>query len=121
MSYVDGYVLPLPEKNREIYRDIAQKCGEIWIEHGALAYKECIADDMNAEWAAGSFPKAVGAAEGETVIFAFVIFKSRQHRDEVNAKVHNDPRMKNMCGGPDNAPFDVSRMMYGGFSLLVDL
>lgn len=89
---------------------MAQKAGEIWMEHGALAYKEC---------ASGSFPRCAGTESGETVIFAFIIFKSREYRDEVNAKVHQDPRLQ--CGDMDNMPFDCKRMIYGGFTTLVDL
>ena len=119
MSYIDGYILPIPENNLEAYREIAQKAGEIWMEHGALAYKECAGEDLYPEWASGSFPKSAGAESGETVIFAFIIFKSREHRDEVNAKVHQDPRLQ--CGDMDNMPFDCKRMIYGGFTTLVDL
>ena len=120
MSYVDGYVLPLPEQNIEAYREMAQIAGNIWMEHGALAYKECIAEDLNSEWAKDSFPRAANAKTGETVVFAFIVFKSREHRDEVNAKVHQDPRLTG-CGDMENMPFDMGRMIYGGFTTLVDL
>jgi uncharacterized protein YbaA (DUF1428 family) len=120
MSYVDGYVLPLPEQNIEVYREMAQNAGSIWIEQGALSYKECIAEDMNSEWAKDSFPRSVQAEKGETVVFAFIVFKSREHRDEVNARVFQDPRMKG-CGDNEVMSFDNKRMIYGGFTTLVDL
>lgn len=119
MSYVDGFVLPVPENRLEDYRVMAQQAGEVWMEHGALAYKECVGEDLNSEFANGSFPKIAGAQEGETVILAFIIFNSREHRDEVNAKVHQDPRMQ--CGDMKDLPFDCARMNYGGFTTLVDL
>jgi uncharacterized protein YbaA (DUF1428 family) len=120
MSYVDGYVLPLPEQNIDAYREMAQNAGTIGMEHGALTYKECIAEDMKSEWAKDSFPKAVAAKASETVVFAVIIFKSREHRDEVNAKVFQDPRLKG-CGDAETMPFDINRMVYGGFSAIVEL
>ncbi|NOT13270.1 MAG: DUF1428 domain-containing protein [Methylococcaceae bacterium] len=120
MSYVDAYVLPLPTQNIEAYREMAENAGKIWMEHGALVYKECIAEDMNSEWAKDTFPKSVNALADETVIFAFIVFKSREHRDEVNAKVHKDPRLAG-CGSMETMPFDMNRMTYGGFTTLVDL
>ncbi len=120
MSYVDGYVLPLPTANLDAYRSMAEQAGKIWMEHGALAYKECLAEDMDVEWAKGSFPRSAGAGKDETVIFAFIIFKSREHRDEVNAKVHADHRLSG-CSDMQNMPFDLKRMIYGGFTTLVDL
>ncbi|MGQ0442043.1 MAG: DUF1428 domain-containing protein [Methylophilaceae bacterium] len=120
MVYVDGYVLPLAEAGIATYQAIAQKAGEIWMKHGALAYKECIAEDMDSEWAKDSFPKAVNAANNETVVFAFIIFKSKAHRDEVNAKVHQDASMAGLCD-ETNMPFDIQRMIYGGFTTIVDL
>lgn len=120
MSYVDGYVLPLPTANLDSYRAMAERAGQIWMEHGALAYRECVAEDTDSEWAKGSFPRSAGAGKGETVIFAYIVFKSREHRDEVNAKVHADPRL-NGCGDANNMPFDCARMIYGGFTTLVDL
>ncbi|MEZ5535255.1 MAG: DUF1428 domain-containing protein [Thiolinea sp.] len=119
MSYVDGFVLPAPIDRLDEYRKMAQSAGEIWMEHGALAYKECVGDDLNSEFAGGSFPKIAGAQEGETVVFAFIIYKDRAHRDEVNTKVHQDPRMQ--CGDMNDLPFDCNRMNYGGFTTLVDL
>lgn len=117
MAYVDGYVLPLPTRNIPAYRRIAKKAGEIWRGHGALEYKEWVADDLKAEELV-PFTQCAQAKSDETVIFAYIVFKSRAHRDRVNAKVMNDPRLKDM--DPTNVPFDCKRMAYGGFKLLVD-
>lgn len=123
MTYVDGFLLPLPEKNIEAYREMAAKAGAVWMEHGALAYKECIADDVNPEWAKTKFPEIAKAGAGDTVIFAFIVYKSKEHRDEVNAKVMQDERIRETC--PEHSdkpmPFDMARMAYGGFDVLVDL
>jgi uncharacterized protein YbaA (DUF1428 family) len=119
MSYIDGFLLPLATGNIEKYRQMAEAAGKIWIEHGALAFRECIADDMAAQGMA-AFPEVIKTNEGETVIFSYIVFKSREHRDEVNAKVMADPRIKSLCD-PDNPPFDFSRMAYGGFKTLVEL
>lgn len=117
-KYVDGYVLPVPKKNLKAYRRIAQKAGKIWREHGALEYRECAGDDLNVKGLV-PFPRQVKLKPGETVVFAWVVFKSRAHRDRVNAKVMKDPRLADMC--VDAMPFDVKRMAYGGFKTLVDL
>ena len=112
MTYVDGYVLPVPKNKLEVYRKIATKAGKIWKEHGALEYKECAGDDMKTGFGV-PFPKTMKLKTGETVIFAFVVFKSRAHRDKVNAKVMKDPRL---TAGMEEAdmPFDCKRMVYGG-------
>ena len=117
MAYVDGYVLPVPTKSITAYRRLAKKAGQIWREHGALEYKEWVADDMNAQELV-SFTQCAQAKPDETVVFAYIVFKSRAHRDRVNAKVMNDPRLASMK--PESVPFDVKRMAYGGFKLLVD-
>ena len=117
MTYVDGYVLPVPKNKLEVYRKIATKAGKIWKEHGALEYKECVGDDMKTGFGV-PFPKTMKLKPGETVIFAFVVFKSRAHRDKVNTKVMKDPRLAEM---PKEMPFDVKRMSYAGFNTLVDL
>ena len=117
MRYVDGFVLPVPKKNLQAYRRLAQKAGKIWREHGALDYKECVADDLNVKWGV-RFPRAAKIKPGETVVFSWIVFKSRAHRDRVNAKVMKDPRLANM--DPKSMPFDVKRMVYGGFKILVD-
>jgi uncharacterized protein YbaA (DUF1428 family) len=119
MAYVDGFVLPLPKKNVEIYREIASKCGAIWREHGALQFRECIADDVK-PGKLTSFPQSVNLEADETVIFSWIVYESRAHRDEVNDKVMKDPRMAEMMN-PASMPFDGKRMIYGGFEVLVDL
>jgi uncharacterized protein YbaA (DUF1428 family) len=119
MRYVDGFVLPVPKKNLQRYRSISQKAGKIWREHGALEYVEAVGDDLEIEFGA-SFTKTIKPKAGETVVFSFIVYKSRAHRDRVNAKVMADPRMNKMMGkGP--MPFDLKRMVYGGFKMLVDL
>lgn len=118
MRYVDGYVLPVPKKNLQLYRSIAQKAGKVWREHGALQYVEAAGDDLDIKFGV-SFARTIKLKPGETVVFSFIVFKSRAHRDKVNANVMKDPRMaKMMEKGP--MPFDVKRMVYGGFKILVD-
>jgi uncharacterized protein YbaA (DUF1428 family) len=118
MRYVDGFVLPIPEKNLQAYRTIAQKAGKIWREHGALEYVEAAGDDLEVKFGL-SFTQAIKPKRGETVVISFIVFKSRADRDRVNAKVMKDSRMlKMMEKGP--MPFDVKRMVYGGFKMLVD-
>ena len=118
MRYVDGYVLPVPKKNLQAYRRIAQKAGRVWRDHGALEYRECVGDDLNVKMGV-PFPRSVRLKGGETVVFSWIVFKSRAHRNRVNAKVMKDPRIKDM-GDPKDMPFDVKRMAYGGFKVLVD-
>ncbi|HEY3204086.1 MAG TPA: DUF1428 domain-containing protein [Thermoanaerobaculia bacterium] len=115
--YVDGYVLPVPKKNVEAYRRIAQKAGRVWREHGAFEFRECVGDDLRVKGMA-TFPSRFKARPGETVVFSWIVFKSRAHRDRVNAKVMKDPRIASM--DPKSMPFDVKRMVYGGFEVLVD-
>jgi uncharacterized protein YbaA (DUF1428 family) len=119
MAYVDGFVLPVPTSNIEAYRAIATRCGEIWREHGALEYRECIADDVK-PGKLTSFPQAVNLEDGETVVFAWIVYASREQRDEVNDKVMNDPRMAALMT-PESMPFDSKRLVYGGFELMIDL
>lgn len=117
MAYVDGYVLPVPKNKVKAYRALAQKASKVWRDHGALEYKECVADDVKpGKWT--SFPQSVKKKPNETVIFAYVVYKSRAHRDSVNAKVMKDPRLSKMCD-PKNMPFDAKRMFWGGFKVLV--
>jgi len=120
MSYVDGYVIPISNDKVIAYKNLAEEMGAIWMEYGALAYKECIADDIDAEFGEGKFRQASGASDGETVIFAFIIYKSREHRDEVNKKVIQDIRIKKSCD-EHNMPFEMKRMIMGGFNVVVDL
>jgi len=118
MSYVDGYVLPVPKKNLATYRSVARKAGKIWREHGALEYKECVGDDLKVKMGA-PFPSSIGAKSSEAVIFSWIVFKSRAHRDRVNAEVMKDPRLAKMMDA-NAMPFDCKRMVYGGFKTLVD-
>lgn len=117
MSYVDGFVLPVPRKNLEAYRAMAEKSGAIWKEYGALDYREYVADDVS-PGKLTSFPQSVSLEEGEVVIFSWIEYRSRAHRDEVNEKVMKDPRIQAM-GPPNPMPFDAMRMIWGGFTELV--
>jgi uncharacterized protein YbaA (DUF1428 family) len=117
MRYVDGYVLPVPKKNLRTYRRMAQKAAKVWRKHGALEYFECVGDDLSPKWAGIKFPRAVRAKPGETVVFSFIVFKSQAHRDSVNARVMKDPFMDEYKDKP--MPFDVKRMAYGGFKVIV--
>lgn len=119
MAYVDGFILPLPKSNIEKYREVATRCGEIWREHGALQFRECIAEDVK-PGKLTSFPQAVNLEDGETVIFSWIVYESREKRDEVNDKVMKDPRMTDLMK-PEAMPFDGKRMVYGGFNMIVDL
>lgn len=116
MKYVDGYVLPVPKKNLKSYRSMALKAGKIWREHGALEYRECVGDDLNTKCGV-PFPRLMKLKRGEIVVFSWVVFKSRAHRDKVNAKVMKDPRLSKM---PTPMPFDIKRTAYGGFTTIVD-
>jgi len=117
MQYVDGFVLPVPQENLQACRRIAQKAGKIWREHGALEFRECVGDDVKMGKLT-SFPQSVKLKPGETVVFSWIVFKSRAHRDRVNAKVMEDPRLAKMMD-PKSMPFDAKRMIYGGFKVLV--
>ena len=116
--YVDGYVLPVPKKHLKTYSRMAQKAGKIWREHGALDYKECVGDDLDVKCGV-PFPKQIKLKPGETVVFAYIVFKSRAHRDRVNAKVMKDPRLADSMS-EKTMPFDAKRMVYGGFTVSVD-
>jgi uncharacterized protein YbaA (DUF1428 family) len=118
-TYTDGFVLCIPQKNLTAYAELATKAGKIWREHGALEYHECAADDMDAKDMV-SFRDMAKAGPDEIVIFAWAVFKSREHRDEVNAKIMADPRMSEMCSATGNL-FDYQRMAYGGFKSIVSL
>lgn len=118
-EYVDGFVLPIPKRNSEAYRKLARKAGRVWMEHGALAYRECIADDVR-PGKTTSFPQAVKLKPNEAVWFSWIVYKSRKHRDKVNAKVMKDPRITAMMNTKD-APFDGKRMIYGGFRVAVKM
>ncbi len=118
-QYVDGFVIPVPLKRLDAYRRMARKAGKVWMEHGALAVHECVADDVK-PGKRTSFPQSVKLKEGETVVFSYIVFKSRKSRDAVNAKVMADPRLASMMSGKD-MPFDGKRMFWGGFKTLVRL
>jgi uncharacterized protein YbaA (DUF1428 family) len=117
--YVDGFVVPVPKKKVEAYRQMSKKAGKVWKEHGAIDYRECVADDVKpGKWT--SFPQSVKLKPSETVVFSWITYKSRKHRDRVNAKVMKDPRITGM-GDMASMPFDGKRMIYGGFTTIVEL
>jgi uncharacterized protein YbaA (DUF1428 family) len=111
-EYVDGYVLPLPRKNLAKYRKIARMAARVWRKHGALAYRECVGDDLQHKRVV-TFPKLARAEAGETVVFAYIVYRSKAHRNKVNAKVMKDPLMNSF--DPKDMPFDVKKMAFGGF------
>ena len=119
MSYVDGIVIPVPKKKLPAYVRMARKCGKVWREHGALEYRECVANDVK-PGKTTSFPQSVKLKPGELVVFAYIVYKSRAHRDRVMAKVMEDPRLAAMMN-PKTRPFDGKRMFWGGFKTLVKL
>ncbi len=119
MAYVDGFVVPVPKRKLAAYRSMARKAGRVWREHGALEYRECVADDV--KWGKRtSFPRSVKRKSGETVFFSYIVYKSRKDRDRVLAKVMKDERLASMMD-PKAMPFDGKRMIYGGFKVAVDL
>lgn len=118
MPYVDGFVLPVPKKHLNAYVRIAKKAGKIWHEHGALEYRECVGDDLKVKFGM-PFPRLVRLKSEETVVFSWIVYKSRAHRDRVNAKVMKDPRMNGLCD-EKSMPFDMKRMAYGGFKIVVE-
>jgi len=119
MPYVDGFVLPIARKNLAAYRRIAAQAGRVWKKHGALEYRECVGEDLKNAWGV-AFPRLAKVKPGETVVFSWIVYKSRADRDRVNAKVMKDPRLAPMMD-PKTMPFDGKRMIYGGFKLLVEV
>ena len=117
--YVDGFVIPVPKRNVEVYRRMAQRAGKVWLELGALEFRECVGDDLKIKGVT-PFPRAARAKAGETVFFSWIVYRSRAHRDRVNAKVMKDARITDMMEGKE-MPFDGKRMVYGGFKVLGDL
>lgn len=117
--YVDGFVVPVPLDKLDAYRRIAEKAGEIWMDHGALEYWECIGDDVK-PGKLTSFPQSVQLQDGETVVFSWIVYPSREERDRINAAVMEDPRMKDMMD-PKTMPFDGKRMFWGGFKSVVEM
>jgi uncharacterized protein YbaA (DUF1428 family) len=118
MPYIDGFIIAVPKKNIDTYRKISRKCGKIWREFGALDYREAVADDVDVGKVT-SFPRAVKMKPDETVIFAYILYKSRRDRDRINARVMKDPRLAKMMT-PGSMPFDGKRMIVGGFKTIVD-
>ncbi len=119
MPYVDGFVIPVPAKNLAAYVKMSKKAGKVWVEHGALEYRECVGDDLQTKMGL-PFPRGIKAKRGEAVVFSWIVYSSRAHRDRVNKKIMKDPRIANMMAD-EEMPFDPRRMMYGGFKVLVDL
>ena len=117
MSYVDGFVVPVPKNRLTAYRRLARKAGKVWREHGALHYVECVADDVK-PGKVTSFPQAVKLKPDEVVVFSWIVYASRRERDRVNKKVMSDPRLKM---NPKDMPFDGMRMFWGGFKPMLDL
>ena len=117
MAYVDGFVLAVPKKKVALYRKMSRQAGRIFREHGALEFRECMGDDMKTKFGL-PFTRLARAKAGETVFFSFIVFRSRAHRDAVNKRAMKDPRMNDM---PPEMPFDVKRMAYGGFKVVVDV
>ena len=118
MRYVDGFLLVVTKKKLQAYRRMAQRSGKIWREYGAIDYKECVGDDLKVKMGV-PFTRPMKVKSGETVVFSYIVYKSRAHRNAVNKKVMKDPRIKDMCD-PKDMPFSVKRMSYGGFKVIVD-
>jgi uncharacterized protein YbaA (DUF1428 family) len=119
MPYVDGFVVPVPRRKAAAYRAMARRAGKVWREHGALEYRECVADDVKVGKVT-SFPRSVKLRRDEVPWLSWIVFRSRRHRDAVNAKVMKDPRLADMMD-PKRMPFDARRMIYGGFAVVVDV
>lgn len=115
-KYVDGFVIPVPKKNLKVYVKMARQGRKIWMKHGALDYYECVGDDLKSAFSQ-TFPKGLRIKNGETVVFSYIVFKSKAHRDSVNKRVMSDPKL--MEGFDKTMPFDVKRMLYGGFKAVV--
>jgi uncharacterized protein YbaA (DUF1428 family) len=114
MAYVDGFVIAVPRKKMKTYLKMARMGKKLWMKHGALDYKECVADDIAAKWGTTPFARILKLKPGETVVFSYIVYKSRAHRDRVNAKV-----MPDVSGNPSDMPFTMKRMTYGGFKVIV--
>ena len=120
MKYMDGFVIVLPEENLPAYREMAEEGAKVWKQHGALEYDECVGDDLTPELAGITFPEMARAGPGETVVFSFIVFASREHRDEVNARVMKDPYMNDPTHADRPMPFDMKKNVYGGFTVIVE-
>ena len=117
MNYVDGFVVPVPKKNMQAYLRMAKKASKVWMEHGAIEYRECVGDDVKMGKLT-SFPQAVKLKADEVAVFSWIVYKSRAARDRILAKVMKDPRLADMMD-PKKMPFDGKRMIYGGFKIMV--
>ncbi|MCZ7649300.1 MAG: DUF1428 domain-containing protein [Planctomycetota bacterium] len=117
MAYIDGFLIPVPKKNLSAYRRMAKAAGKVWKDHGALEYRECVGDDLDVKYGL-PFPRGMKLKRGETAVFSWIVYKSRAQRDKVNAKVMADPRLAKMA--PMKMPFDIKRMMFGGFRIIVE-
>ncbi len=117
-KYVDGFVVPLPKDKVETYRKMATEAAKVWMEHGALSFTECLGDDLDIKQCL-SFPAGIRSQEGETIVFSWIQYASKESRDKVNELVMKDPRITGMCEGGD-MPFDPNRMLYGGFQVIVE-
>lgn len=115
-TYVDGFVVPVPTKKLAAYKKLAKLGAKVWKSHGAIEYYECLGDDLNVPFGT-SFLKQMKSKKGETVVFSFIVYKSKAHRNAVNKKVMSDPALQAACN-PQNAPFDMKRMLYGGFKTI---
>lgn len=121
MTYTDGFVIPVPTKNLDAYREMASAAAEIWREYGALDYKECVGEDLQVDGEMGrSFIDLLDLDDDESVIFAWIVYESREERDRINTAIMNDPRMDEMFEDEEDMPFDPKKMVYGGFDVLVE-
>ena len=118
-KYIDGFVLPIPKDKLDTYKELATQAAAVWKDHGALDYVEAVGDDMDVKDLV-AFPALASAKENETVVFAYIVYESREHRDAVNAKAIADPRLQGICQS-ENSPFDFKRMAYGGFRAIVTM
>jgi uncharacterized protein YbaA (DUF1428 family) len=118
-NYIDGFVIPVPKAKLAAYFRMAKQASKIWKEYGALDYKECVGDDLDVKMGL-PFPKGIKTKPGETVVFSYIVYKSRKQRDQVNAKIMKDPRIAALCD-PQAMPFDCARMLYGGFKAVVEI
>ena len=119
MAYVDGFLLSVPTRNLAAYRRMSAKAGKVWKEHGALEYRECVGDDLQTKWGT-PFQKRVKPKKGEVVVFSWIVYKSRAHRDRILPGIMQDKRLANQTD-PKTMPFDMKRMSYGGFKVIVDM
>ncbi len=120
MAYVDGFVIVVQKRRLDAYRRMARKGADVWMDHGALEYVECVGDDLKASGMGITFPKMLKAKRGETIIFSWIYYRSKAHRDQVNKRVMKDPRMDKMMAEAESMPFDMKRFLYGGFKVIVE-